>query len=139
MKKKSFALVLTIIFISVLIYLQYGRETKGYSSIVENLGNGYIENVSIVTNKLFIENKGNFSKQVIQEITDNSLKGIMFSYDVQGYPNGLHITVYMDDFHYKNGKSCFKIFYLQDDRYNEEYNIKEAPDKFTLKILGPVK
>lgn len=59
----------------------------------------------------------------------------MFSYDIQGYPNGLHITVYMDDPDYRNGKSYFMISYLQNDRYNEKYNIRDDPEKFTLKIL----
>lgn len=135
MKKKRFALVLTIIFISVLIYLQFGRVTEGYSSIVESSENGYIENVSIVANRLFITNKENFAIQAIQEITDNSLKGIMFSYDIQGYPNGLYITVYLNDTDYRNGKRYFEISYLQHGEYNEKYDIKETPDKFTLKIL----
>lgn len=133
MKKKRFALVLTIIVIIILGYLQYGREIKGYDSIVESSENGYIENISIVTNRLFIANKGNFSKQAIQKITDNSLKGIMFSYDIQGYPNGLYITVYLNDTDYRNGRSCFEISYLQDDRYDEKYNIKDNPEKFVLK------
>lgn len=135
MKKKRFALVLTIIVIIILGYLQYGREIEGYDSIVESSENGYIENISIVANRLFIANKGNFSKQAIQKTIDNSLNGIMFSYDIQGYPNGLYITVYLNDTDYRNGKSCFEISYLQHGEYNEKYNIKDDPDRFTLKIL----
>ncbi len=137
MKKKRFALVLTIIVIIILGYLQYGREIEGYDSIVENSENGYIENISIVANRLFIANKGNFSKQAIQKTIDNSLNGIMFSYDIQGYPNGLYITVYLNDTDYRNGKSSFEISYLQDGEgeYDEKYDIKDDPDKFTLKIL----
>ena len=135
MKKKNFTLVLIIIFISVPIYLQNGKSTEGYSSIVESSESGYIENISIVSNKLFITNKEKFAEQIIQDITDNTLKGIMFSYDIQGYPNGIYITVYMNDHDYRNGKSCFKISYLQNDRYNEKYNIRDDPEKFTLKIL----
>lgn len=134
MKKKTFALVLIIIFISVPIYLQYGRIIEGYNSIVENSENEYIENISIVSNKLFITNKEKFAEQIIQDITDNTLKGIMFSYDIQGYPNGIYITVYMNDHDYRNGKSCFKISYLQDSEYGFQYNIKDNPEKFTLKI-----
>lgn len=135
MKRKIFNLILIIIFISVLIYLQYGSVTEGYNSIVENSENGYIENISIVSNKLFITNKEKFAEQIIQNISDNTLKGIMFSYDIQGYPNGIYITVYMNDHDYRNGKSCFMISYLQNDRYNEKYNIRDDPEKFTLKIL----
>lgn len=135
MKKKTFALALIIIFISVSIYLQCGRSTEGYNSIVENSDNGYVENISTVSNKLFITNKEKFAELIIQDITDNTLKGIMFSYDIQGYPNGIYITVYMNDHDYRNGKSCFMISYLQNDRYNEKYNIKDDPEKFTLKIM----
>lgn len=80
MKKKRFVIVLIIIFISAPIYLQYGRVAEGYSNIVESSEGGYIENISIVSNKLFITNKEKFAEQIIQKITDNSLKGIMFSY-----------------------------------------------------------
>ncbi len=139
MKKKNFTLVLIIIFISVLIYLQYGKSTEGYSNTIETSESGYIENISIVSNKLFITNKEKFAEQIIQDITNNTLKGIMFSYDIQGYPNGIYITVYMNDHDYRNGKSYFKISYLQNDRYDEKYNIKDDPEKFTLKILEPAK
>lgn len=135
MKKKTFVLILIIIFISIPIYLQYGRVTEGYNSIVENSENGYIENISIVSNKLFITNKEKVAEQIIHDITDNTLRGIMFSYDIQGYPNGIYITVYMNDHDYRNGKSCFKISYLQNEKYNEKYNIKDDPEKFTLKIM----
>jgi hypothetical protein len=135
MKKKNLALVLITIFISVPIYLQYWRMTEGYSSIVESSKNGYIENVSIVSNKLFITNKEKFAEQIIQDITDNTLKGIMFSYDIQGYPNGLYITVYMNNASYNSGKSSFEISYSQDRKYGFQYNIKDNPEKFTLKII----
>ncbi len=108
---------------------------EGYSSTVESFSNGYIENVSILSYKMFIPDKEDFARQVIQIITDNSLKGMLFSYDVDGYPNELNITVYLNESSCRNGNSVFRISYTQDQQFNFMYNIKDNPEKFTLEIL----
>lgn len=118
-----------------LVYLQWEREIEGCDTSVESFDIGYFEHVSVISNRLCVFDKENFAEQVIQEITNNSLKGILFSYDIQGYPNGLHITVYMNDYDYRNGKSRFEISYSQDKEYCFRYNIKDNPEKFTLEII----
>ena len=108
---------------------------EGYSSTIESFCNGNVENVSIVSHRIFISDKEEFSREVIQMIIDNSLKGILFSYDVNGYPNGLYITVYLNESSCRSGNSSFKISYTQNIQNGFRYNIKDDPEKFVLKII----
>ncbi|MEY8484985.1 hypothetical protein AALD74_24705 [Lachnospiraceae bacterium 48-21] len=165
MKKKWVTLLILSIFIGILIYFQAKNEVKmlnptprfapitqfsmnkfesnddnesqieGYSSTIESFSNGYIQDVSIVSHRIFIPDKEEFAKEVIQMIIDNSLKGIMFSYDVNGYPNELHITVYLNEAACRSGNSSFKISYTQDIQNGFMYNIKDDPEKFVLEII----
>ena len=108
---------------------------EGLNSTVDSSSNGYTENVSIVSHRIFIPDKEEFAREVIQMITDNSLKGILFSYDIKGYPNGLHITVYLNEASFRSGNSDFEIYYIQDGSYGFMYNIKDDPEKFVLEIF----
>lgn len=165
MKKKWVTLLILSIFIGILIYFQAKNGVKilnptprfapitrfsmnkfesnddnesqieGYSSTIESFKNGYVQDVSIVSHRIFILDKEKFAREVIQMIIDNSLKGIMFSYDIKGYPNGLHITVYLNEASFRNGNSDFEIYYIQDGSYGFMYNIKDDPEKFVMEIV----
>lgn len=108
---------------------------EGLNSTVDSSSNGYTENVSIVSHRIFIPDKEEFAREVIQMITDNSLKGILFSYDIKGYPNGLHITVYLNEASFRSGNSDFEIYYIQDGSYGFMYNIKDDPERFVIEIV----
>lgn len=110
-------------------------QIEGYSSTVESFSNGYIENVYILSHRIFIPDKEEYSREVIQMIIDNSLNGIKFSYDINGHPNGLYITVYLNESSCRNGNSSFKISYTQDIQNGFRYNIKDDPEKFVLEII----
>lgn len=103
-------------------------QIEGLNSTVDSSSNGYTENVSIVSHRIYIPDKEEFAREVIQMIIDNSLKGIMFSYDINGYPNELHITVYLNEASFRNGNSDFEINYIQDGSYGFMYNIKDDPE-----------
>ena len=134
---KKLQILLFIIFVDfiLLICLQNGREIEGYSSTIESFRNGYVQDVSILSHRIFIPDKEEFARDVIQVIIDNSLKGILFSYDINGYPNEFHITVYLNEAAYRSGTSSFKISYTQDRQYGFMYNIKDNPEKFLLEIF----
>ncbi len=136
MKRCLIFIVITICTLFLLSYLQWGRELDVCNSRIESFNGGYYENISIIANSIYIFDKEEFAEQIIQDIIDNSLKDILFSYDIHGYPNGLHITVYMNEYARKNGKSNFEISYSQDSNYNSAYNIKDNPDKFKLNIIS---
>ncbi len=88
-----------------------------------------------MSHRIFIPDKEEFSREVIQMIIDNSLKGILFSYDINGYPNGLYVTVYLNESSCRSGNSSFKISYTQDIQNGFRYNIKDNPEKFVLEII----
>ena len=134
MKKLRILLFTFIAVFTLFIYLQYGRTVEGHNNTITSFRDGYIEDVSVISNRLFIFDKEEFSREVIQKITDNSLDGILFSYDLRGYPNELHITVYMNESSCRRGNSSFKISYTQDIQYGFRYNIKDDPEKFELEI-----
>ncbi len=134
--KRMYTIIICIIGIfTVLTYLQWGREPYVCDTRIECFNSGYFENISIVSNKICFFNKEKFAEQLIQKIGDNTIKNVRFSYDLQGYPNGLYISVYMNSYSYQKGICNFEIIYLQDIRYDFYYNIKDNPEKFILKIL----
>ena len=135
MKKLQTLLFIIIVVFILLISLQYRMEIEGYSSTVESFSNGYVQDVSIVSHRILIPDKEEFSREVIEMIIDNSLKGIMFSYDVNGYPNGLYVTVYLNESSCRSGNSSFKISYTQNIQNGFRYNIKDDPEKFVLEII----
>lgn len=110
-------------------------QIEGYDSTIETFNNGYIQDVSIVSHRIFIPDKEEFAREVIQMIIDNSLMGIQFSYDINGYPNELNITVYLNESSCRNGNSIFKISYTQDIQNGFMSNIKDDPEKFVLEIF----
>lgn len=136
MKRHMIFAVITIYSLLLLSYLQWGRELNICNSRIDSFDGGYYENISLIANSIYIFDKEEFAEQIIQDIIDNSLKDILFSYDIHGYPNGLHITVYMNEYARKNGKSSFEISYSQDSSYNSTYNMKDNPDKFKLSIIS---
>lgn len=136
MKKIHTLFFTVIVFFILLAYLQWGREIEGCDTRIETFNDGYSESISLIANKIYISDKENFAEHALFKIVDNSLKGILFSYDIQGYPNELHIIVYMNNSSYSSGKSKFEISYLQDSEYGFLYNIKDNPEKFTLEITS---
>lgn len=101
--------------------------------MVSSASNGYSENVVIIANKLWI-NKQKFAEEMIQRCIDNDFHEVLFSYDVRGYPNELHLTIYNDNFKYRRNKIEFQVNYEQIEGDIYEYNIKDNPEKFKLTI-----
>lgn len=56
-----------------------------------------------------------------------------FSYDMNGYPNELSISVYMNPTMWKLKKRAFQIRYEQDLEY--QYDIRDGIDKFKVEFM----
>ena len=54
----------------------------------------YEEYISVIANKVWISDKEKIAEELVKKCIENNFQEIMFSYDLRGYPNGLHITVY---------------------------------------------
>lgn len=57
----------------------------------------YEQKLTIVVNKLFILDKDKFTEEMLERCIDNDFHEIKFSYDFNGYPNKIEITVYLNE------------------------------------------
>lgn len=89
--------------------------------------------ITIIANRLYIRDKEKFAEQMLQRCVDNSFHGVRFSYDMNGYPNELSISVYMNHTMWKLKKRAFQIWYEQDLEY--QYDIKDGIDKFNVEFV----
>lgn len=134
MKKFKIIVIFLLCIIFLCFYLQWGRDIELCQTNTERAENWYCEDISIIANRLYIHDKQKFAEMVLERCIDNTWKEIRFSYDLAGYPNELYIDVYMNNYTYNHMKiPSFRIAYTQEDTL-KIYNIKDNPDKFTLKI-----
>ena len=122
-----------LLVIPILGYLQWGRDVAVCSSNPNIFSNGSLEEISIIANKLYIFDREKFAKYVLQRCADNSFREVRFSYDLSGYPNEVHITVYMNRAAWKWRKKAFEIRWIsEEDKHN---NIVENPEKYRIEIF----
>ena len=119
-----------LLVIPILGYLQWGRDVAVCSSNPNIFSNGSLEEISIIANKLYIFDR---AKYVLQRCADNSFREVRFSYDLSGYPNEVHITVYMNRAAWKWRKKAFEIRWISEE--DKHYNIVENPEKYRIEIF----
>lgn len=122
-----------LLVIPILGYLQWGRDVAVCSSNPNIFSNGSLEEISIIANKLYIFDREKFAKYVLQRCADNSFREVRFSYDLSGYPNEVHITVYMNRAAWKWWKKAFEIRWISEE--DKHYNIVENPEKYRIEIF----
>ncbi len=110
-----------LLVIPILGYLQWGRDVAVCSSNPKIFSNGSLEEISIIANKLYIFDREKFAKYVLQRCADNSFREVRFSYDLSGYPNEVHITVYMNRAAWKWRKKAFEIRWISEE--DKHYNL----------------
>ena len=127
MKRKIF---LIVIFVLLIVYLQFGRPATVTHSTTSRDSSGYTMTLSVTMNQLKIISKEVITTNLIQHIADNSFKNIMFSYDELGYPNKLTVTVYTNRFMEFLNLPAFKFHYAQETP--SEYDIVTSPENFSV-------
>ncbi len=125
--------IICVVIIALLSYLQWGREVEVCNSRIETSGEYRSENITVIANTLYISNKEEFAKQMVQKSIDNSFKEIKCSYDL-GYSNELTIDIYLNEIAWENGNRNFRINYIQERIIDNRYNIRENPEKFRMEI-----
>lgn len=90
----------------------------------------------IIANQDEINDKESFAKLLIEKVTNNDFKTIMFSYDEVGYPTRLQMSVYLseEDWKDRNKDPYMEVSLTQEDKIKNAYNIVENYEKFELKI-----
>ena len=113
MRKRWFiSLIIGIIITSgCLGYLQFGRDMDVYGSHAMTADNYHEERLTVVVNKLYVEDQKVCAEEIVKRCRENSFKSVRFSYD-QSIPNAEEVTEDSD----------------------ETYNIVNDSDKFMLKL-----
>ena len=133
--KKKIIMVIVVTFISLCIYKKrYSGEMEIYTSQSMTFSNSYIEDIVVIVNEKEIVDYEKCAKKIIEHCIQNDFQNIRFSYDVQGYPNELCATVYLKKDDIRHDKPVFKMSYRQSLEKKYKYNIKDAPEEFTLEI-----
>lgn len=136
-KKRTFSIAIIGVII-LFVYLQYGRDPEVCNSMLFSSNEGYSEETAVIVNKLYIRDREEFARALVQRHLENSFPNIQFSYDINGFPSELHISVYMNKAAWKLKNPAFRIDYEQERGSNNQYNIKDNPEKFHLEIQGAV-
>ena len=99
MKRKKvvlFLLVLSILLIGV--YLQIGRKPFINHAFTDSATGNYELSVSITANKLFIANEKAVANHFVEKLLCNDFQNLQLSYDLNGYPARISLTVYTNTF-----------------------------------------
>ena len=135
MKRRWFIyLIIGIIMITggCLGYLQFGRDMDVYGSHAMTADNYHEERLTVVVNKLYVEDQKVCAEEIVKRCRENSFKSVRFSYD-QSVPNALYVTVYSSKRQAEKGIQMFSFSYLPEDG-DGTYNIVNDSDKFMLKL-----
>ncbi len=143
MEKKGRKNVYFMLFIVLAGMIQYGRgkypEWKeahsGMPDVVSSISVNNDHHLEVVANSGRIDDKEEFAQELIHMCQDNSFHSIRFSIDINDYPSGLDITVYLNRKAVEKGKPVCEIEFSADD-FNKGYDIKNDADKFHLYLDG---
>ena len=113
-------------------YLQFGRDMDVYGSHAMTADNYHEERLTVVVNKLYVEDQKVCAEEIVRRCKENSFKSVRFSYD-QSIPNALYVTVYSSKRQAEKGIQMFSFSYLPEDG-DGTYNIVNDSDKFMLKL-----
>lgn len=134
--KKRAVIIFLIAIIGILGYLQFGRDMDCDNSwSFSNSNQYYEESINVFLNKLVVtDSNEEIAEEIIQKVIVNDFKRIKFSFDVQGYPNTLNVSVYKNERDCIEGKKLFGFTYGQaGDKEIGKYDIRES-EHMELKI-----
>lgn len=137
MRKKIITIVILILVLGIgyVGYLQFGREINAVNCISMTASNYYQERLTVVLNKLVLtKSEEEAAKEIIRKVIANDFYKMKFSFDVQGYPNELRVSVYKTDIDLQNGKELFEFSYGHIDGEIGDYDITES-EHMELKII----
>lgn len=132
MKKRFIIVFVSVSIITILAYLQFGRDVTAKNSISYVSENYYEQNLTVIANKLLIYDKVKFAEQILERCLDNSFHDILFPYDITGYPDRICVSVYTNSLTYNFGIESFKIQY--ESASNESENITNTQNNFSISI-----
>lgn len=115
MKKRYVISGILIGIVALLIYLQYGREETIVNTRVSKSDDGYVQEISVIANKLFIGDKERYAEDVIDKVIRNQYRNVYFSYDILGRPEEIKINFYLDKWDYRYNQKNFITVYSNEN------------------------
>ncbi len=132
---------LLILWVAGMFYygIQGSKEWKenhsGIPDAVSSVSSDGWQYLNVVANSDRIDDKEVFARKVIQMCRENSFHSIRFSTDINGYPSGLCITVYLNRKDLEKGRQVCEIEFCTEG-YMENCNIKDDVEQFHLYLDG---
>ena len=115
MKKRYVISGILIGIVALLIYLQYWREETIVNTRVSKSDDGYVQEISVIANKLFIGDKERYAEDVIDKVIRNQYRNVYFSYDILGRPEEIKINFYLDKWDYRYNQKNFITVYSNEN------------------------
>ncbi len=97
--------------------------------------NWYELSINIIADKDTVSDRDVCSNEIIQHILDNDFHSTRFSYDLNGYPNKVTVTVFTSEKNFKKGNAAYSFDYVTDfntENVDVQNNIKDNPDEFEI-------
>lgn len=115
---------------------EWKESHSGIPDAVSGMSSNNRQYLKVVANSDRIDNKEAFArKAIIQMCRENSFHTIRFSTDINGYPSGLSITVYLNRKDLEKGRQVCEIEFRTEE-YMEDCNIKDDVEQFHLYLDG---
>lgn len=112
-----------------------GKIIIGIPDAVSSMSSDNWQYLKVVANSDRIEDKEAFAREVVQMCRENSFHTIRFSTDINGYPRGLTITVYLNRRGVERNEPVCEIDFRTEE-YREDWDIKNNVEHFQLYLDG---
>ena len=112
-----------------------GKIIIGIPDAVSSMSSDNLQYLKVVANSDRIEDKEAFAREVVQMCRENSFHTIRFSTDINGYPRGLTITVYLNRRGVEKNEPVCEIDFRTEE-YREDWDIKNNVEHFQLYLDG---
>lgn len=108
---------------------------QGIPDAVSSVSSDGYQYLKVVANSSRIDDEEAFARKVIQMCRENSFRTIRFSTDINGYPSGLEITVYLNRKDLEKSSPVCEIDFRTEE-YREDWDIKNNVKHFQLYLDG---
>lgn len=123
----------SLVLMALCIYLQWGRGVSVKNTISSSRDGKRTEHMTIVANKLYIGDKEEFARKMIETCINNEFRDVRFSYDM-GYPVEISMDVYTNETSWRRGTRCFEVLFAQPEEDRYRYNVKEDRERFVMTV-----
>lgn len=93
------------------------------------------ESISVIVDKSIAEDREKCSQEIIQRVLENRFPSTDFTFEENGYPNELSVSVYTSEKNFKDGNSTYHFDYVTDFNTEDieiQNNIKDNPNAFRI-------